>query len=165
MTRPLRSIHLVDGVTGEARVASHDGFAFLVRQHGIDVVEPEWRTGHRPPAGTIARRERGDGAIRPARKTPDRPSGVNAPVTEPFHGSGQQHLVQLAAMNAELRRVVASIDAARLPPDHLAEAVGVNQVDAGAELRQLARVNGVLLSASFDRRGWPRVSQTRDEAA
>ena len=54
----------------------------------------------------------------------------------------QQHAMQLAAMDGELRRVEAGVGAAQFAPHHLAEAVGVDQLaraDAGAvQFRQQA---------------------------
>ena len=62
---------------------------------------------------------------------------------EPLAHRIQQHGVQLAAMDGELRRVEAGVGAAQFAPHHLAEAVGIDQLaraDAGAvERRQQAQ--------------------------
>ncbi len=51
--------------------------------------------------------------------------------TQPLDRRAQQHAVQLAAVDTDLRRVVSRIESAQLLPDGLAEAVGINQL-AGA---------------------------------
>ena len=64
--------------------------------------------------------------------------GVDAGGAEAGEGGFVQHGVQLAAVDGELRRVVAGVGAAEFGPDGLAEAVGVDQfagADAGAVQR------------------------------
>ena len=55
-------------------------------------------------------------------------AGVQAAFAEPRTHRLVDHALQPAAMDRELRHVVAGIDAARLAPDLLAEAVGVDQL-------------------------------------
>ena len=55
-------------------------------------------------------------------------AGVQAAFAEPRAHRLMDHALQPAAMDGELRHVVAGVDAARLAPDLLAEAVGVDQL-------------------------------------
>ena len=54
-------------------------------------------------------------------------AGVDAAFAEPRAHRLIDHALQPAAMDRELRHVIARVDAARLAPDLLAEAVGVDQ--------------------------------------
>jgi len=66
---------------------------------------------------------------------------VDVSVTKPLRGA-EEHFVQLASMNADLRHVVAGVGASWFSPNDLAEAVGVNQLASaypgGIEGRQQA---------------------------
>src|SRR5262245_10568859 len=113
--------------------------------------------------------------------------GVEARRAEARLDRVQQHAVQLAAMDTELRHVIARIQAAQFAPHHLPQPVGVNelagadpglvqrrqqserrefldrmrqQVDADAEFAQLLRL---LEDLDLDARLTQR--QRRDEAA
>ena len=55
-------------------------------------------------------------------------AGVQPAFAEPRAHRLMDHALQPAAMDRELRHVVAGVDAARLAPDLLAEAVGVDQL-------------------------------------
>ena len=55
-------------------------------------------------------------------------AGVQAAFAEPRAHRLVDHALQPAAMDGELRHVIAGIDAARLAPDLLTEAVGVDQL-------------------------------------
>ena len=55
-------------------------------------------------------------------------AGVQAAFAEPRAHRLVDHALQAAAMDRELRHVVAGVEAARLAPDLLAEAVGVDQL-------------------------------------
>ena len=62
-------------------------------------------------------------------------AGMDARFAEPRPHRLVDHRLQAAAVDGELRHVVAGVDAARLAPDLLAEAVGVEQlVGADADL-------------------------------
>ena len=98
-----------------------------------------------PPraARTARRRDR-----RVRRTTTSRQPVRTASGAEPFAHRLQQHAVQLAAMDGELRRVEAGVGAAQLAPHHLAEAVGVDQfarADAGAIQRRQQAKRGEFL--------------------
>ena len=70
-------------------------------------------------------------------------AGAHRIVAKPFAHRLQQHAVQSAAMDRELRRIETRVGAAQLAPHHLAKAVGVDQLaraDAGTiERRQQAK--------------------------
>src|SRR6185436_14497978 len=55
-------------------------------------------------------------------------AGVQAAFAEPRAHRLMDHALEPAAMHGELRHVIAGVDAARLAPDLLAEAVGVDQL-------------------------------------
>src|SRR5262249_45308744 len=56
-------------------------------------------------------------------------AGMNAALAEPRTHRLVDHALQSAAMHRNLRHVMACIQAARLAPDLLAEAVGVDQLE------------------------------------
>jgi hypothetical protein len=60
--------------------------------------------------------------------------GMNPSWAQPFDRRAQQHTVQLATVNADLRGVISGVEAAQFLPNGLAEAIGVDQftrTDAG----------------------------------
>lgn len=110
----------------------------------------------------IALLESGHHAIATIRKRDQAAAGAQRIVAQPCTHRIEQHAMQLAAMNGKLRRIEARVGAAQLAPNHLAEAVGIDQLaraNAGAiERRQQAE------SGKFLDRVWQRVDANAEFA-
>ena len=77
-------------------------------------------------AGTVE--EMRDHAALVLRERAETAAGVDRLRPEPFLDGAMDHALQAAAMNGELRHVVAGVEAPRLAPDFLAEAVEIIQL-------------------------------------
>ena len=75
----------------------------------------------------VAVEEIGGDAALVLRERAEPVAGVDAALAEPRAHRLEDHALQPAAMDRELRHVVAGVEAARLAPDLLAEPVGVDQ--------------------------------------